>query len=498
MIESRPIQGEPRESATAFEPRDASSRQLASTESGFSQGASPPLNATIKGPLVLVVDDDDGIRTQLRWALASQATVIQASDRASALLEIQARRPAVVLLDLGLPPRPDTPEEGLATLSAILDFDPSIKVIIASGQNERDTALRAVGAGAYDFLCKPIDGNELGILIRRCLQLVSLEREYRELKRSVTVDSVSGMIGNCPAIQKVCASLRKVATTEAPVLILGESGTGKEMAARSIHDQSARRQGPYVAINCSAIPETLLESELFGHEKGAFTGANTQRKGRIEQASGGTLFLDEIGDVPTSVQVKLLRFLQEKTIERVGGRVTLPADVRVIAATHKDLAKAREQGTFREDFFYRLSVVQIVLPPLRDRGSDIQLLAQSFLHRFSAENKRLGLSYSAEALRAIQRYSWPGNIRELQNKVRRAVIMGESSRLSARDLELADVTQGAVVTLKEAREELERDMIRRALAKHEGKVVAAANELGVSRPSLYDLMGKLGLARAEA
>ncbi|MFO1451624.1 MAG: PEP-CTERM-box response regulator transcription factor [Opitutaceae bacterium] len=463
----------------------------------LSLDAAPPLNAVVKGPLVLVVADDDGIRGQLKWALAPQAAVIQASNRASALVEIQARRPAVVVLDLGQPNQNEPSEEGMAMLSAILDIDPSIKVIVASDQNERATALRAVGAGAYDVLGKPVDGNELTVRIRRCLHVVSLEREYRELKKNVRVDGLAGMIGNCPAVQKVCASLRKVATTEAPVLILGESGTGKEMAARAIHDQSARRQGPYVAINCSAIPETLLESELFGHEKGAFTGANVQRKGRIEQASGGTLFLDEIGDVPASVQVKLLRFLQEKTIERVGGRVTIPADVRVIAATHKDLVKAREQGTFREDFYYRLSVVQIVLPPLRERGADIHLLAQSFLHRFSAENKRTGLTYSVEALRAIQRYHWPGNIRELQNKVRRAVIMGESQRLSARDLELSDAPVGNLLTLKEAREDLEREMIRRALAKNEGRVVAAAAELGVSRPSLYDLMGKLGLDRTE-
>jgi two-component system NtrC family response regulator len=309
-------------------------------------------------------------------------------------------------------------------------------------------------------------------------------------------DGFEGMLGNSPAVRTIFDSIRKVATTDAPVLILGESGTGKEMAARAIHQRSSRKGGPFVAINCSAIPETLLESELFGHEKGAFTGAHAQRKGRIESATGGTLFLDEIGEIPLPLQVKLLRFLQEQCIERVGGRQEIQIDARVVAATNADLKKGMAGGTFREDLFYRLSVVQIVLPPLRERENDIRLLAQFFLQRFAAQNNKSGLTFDPEALRALNRHTWPGNIRELENCVKRAVIMAEGKRLTAQDLELAAADPNAsVTTLKDARENVEREMVQQALRKHSGKITAAAIELGVSRPTLYELMEKLGIVR---
>jgi two-component system NtrC family response regulator len=447
-------------------------------------------------PKLLIVDDDDEIRTQMRWALAREYEVLLAGDRASAIDKFSAARPAVVLLDLGLPPHPNNPEEGLATLSDLLALDALVKVIIITGQGEKEVALRGVGAGAYDFLCKPVEIEELKLLLKRCFHIARLEKEYNEIQQQLQGDSFEGMLGTSPPMQAVFDSIRKVATTDAPVLILGESGTGKEMAALAIHRRSSRKGGPFVAINCSAIPETLLESELFGHEKGAFTGAHVQRKGRIENASGGTLFLDEIGEIPLPLQVKLLRFLQEQRIERVGGRQEIQIDARVIAATNADLKKHMANGRFREDLFYRLSVVQIVLPPLRHREGDILLLARSFLQRCAAQAGKRGLGFDGEAARAISRYPWPGNVREMDNRVRRAVIMAESKRLTVQDLELAAAGfADHAATLKTARETVEREMIVQALRKHSGKIAPAAAELGVSRPTLYELMEKLAIVR---
>jgi two-component system NtrC family response regulator len=315
------------------------------------------------------------------------------------------------------------------------------------------------------------------------------------MQQMLSGNAFGGMMGASPAIRAVFESIRKVATTDAPVLLLGESGTGKEMAARSIHQSSARKDGPFIAINCSAIPETLLESELFGHEKGSFTGAHAQRKGRFEMAHGGTLFLDEIGEIPLALQVKLLRFLQEQCIERVGGRQPIQVDTRVVTATNADLKKGMTDGTFREDLFYRLAVVQVVLPPLREREGDVRLLGQFFLQRFGAQANKTGLAFDQEALRALDRHPWPGNVRQLENCVRRAVIMCEGKRLTVRDLELGPAGPGATTSLKDARENLERDMIQNALRKHAGKIAPAASELGVSRPTLYDLMDKLGIAK---
>ncbi|MFT3781765.1 MAG: PEP-CTERM-box response regulator transcription factor [Nibricoccus sp.] len=451
-------------------------------------------------PKLLIVDDDEEIRTQMKWALIQDYDILQAGDRNQALELARTAKPATVLLDLGLPPNPSAPTEGLATLSELLAQDSLTKVVIISGQGEKTNALQAVGAGAYDFLGKPLDMDELKLLLKRCYHVAQLEREYRDLQTRLQNDTFDGILGTSAPMQVVFDAIRKVSTVDAPVLILGESGTGKEMTARAIHNRSSRKNGPFVAINCSAIPETLIESELFGHEKGAFTGAHAQRKGRIEMAEGGTLFLDELGEIPLPIQVKLLRFLQERCIERVGGRQEIQVDTRVVAATNADLKKGMAAGTFREDLFYRLAVVQIVLPALRNRGGDILFLAQSFLQQFARESGKSGLSFSPDAQKAIQRYEWPGNIRELQNRVRRAVIMGGEKRLTSADLELGDVsatTRGGG-TLKEAREALEREMIQQSLRRHNNKISAAANELGISRPTFYELMEKLGIQKTDA
>ena len=449
-------------------------------------------------PKLLIIDDDEEIRTQMKWALARDYEVVLAEDRASALEAFRAAHPAAVLLDLGLPPHPASPEEGLAVLSDLVAADQTAKVIVITGQGEKQNALLAVGAGAYDFLSKPVDMDEIKLLLKRCLYLADLEREYRQMQQTLSTDTFEGMLGTSPQMQQVFTSIRKVATSDAPVLVLGESGTGKEMVAMAIHRRSARKDGPFVAINCGAIPETLLESELFGHEKGSFTGAHVQRKGRIELATGGTLFLDEIGELPALLQVKLLRFLQEQRIERVGGRQEIQVDSRVIAATSVDLKKAIIDGRFREDLFYRLAVVVISLPPLRERDNDILLLAQDFLRRNAAKTGKEGLAFSQEALRALGDHPWPGNIRELENRVKRAVIMAERKRLSVEDLELSSLGVAAHgASLKEAREAVEREMIQKALRRHGGKIAPAAVELGISRPTFYELMEKLGIQRAE-
>ena len=420
-------------------------------------------------PKLLIVDDDEEIRTQMKWALANDYHILVAENRPGAVEIFQAEQPAVVLLDLGLPPQPANPEEGLAALSELLAVNRLAKVVIITGQGENEVALRAIGAGAYDFLCKPVEMEELKFLLKRCFHVAQLEREYGEMQQLLQGEAFEGMLGTSRPMQAVFDTIRKVATTDAPVLILGESGTGKEMAARAIHQKSSRKNGPFVAINCSAIPETLLESELFGHEKGAFTGAHVQRMGRIETANDGTLFLDEIGEIPLPLQVKLLRFLQEQCIQRVGGRQDIQIEARVVAATNADLKKAMAAGTFREDLFYRLAVVQIVMPPLRERENDIRFLAQSFLQRAAAQVKKAGLTFDREAIHALTSHPWPGNVRELENRVRRAVIMAEGKRLTAQDLELSTAPGGSLGTLKEAREAVEREFVRTRVAKTFGK-----------------------------
>ena len=445
---------------------------------------------------VLIVDDDEQIRVQMTWALGQQYDILSAEDRAGALNAFKLEHPVVTLLDLGLPPRPNDSEEGLAALADIRGIDQGAKVIIISGQGEKQNALQAVGAGAYDFLCKPIDMEELKLLLGRCIYVAELEKEYRQLQQSVRAEGFEDMLGASPQMQAVFAYIRKVAKTTAPVLLLGESGTGKEMAALAIHRRSSRKDGPFVAINCNAIPENLLESELFGHEKGSFTGAHAQRKGLMEAAGGGTLFLDEIGELPPGIQVKLLRFLQEQRFQRVGGRQEIQIDTRIIAATNVDLKQAVAGGKFREDLFFRLAVVVIKLPPLRERADDTVLLAREFLHRYAAQNEKTNLTFAPEALRAVNCYSWPGNVRELQNRVKRAVIMADGKRITEKDLELTSTADNTVTaTLKDARENVERELIQQTLKRHLGKISSAAAELGISRPTLYELMEKLGIVR---
>jgi len=446
-------------------------------------------------PKLLIVDDDEEIRTQIKWALSEDYEVVVSGDRNEAVRSFREKQPAATLLDLGLPPQPNDTTEGLATLDELLSINPVAKVIILSGQSEKQNAIEAVGGGAYDFLCKPIEMDELKLLLRRCIYVVQLEQEYQELRKNTPSNSFEQLIGSSAQMEAMFAQIRKVAVTDASVLLLGESGTGKEVAALAIHQRSPRKEKPFVAINCNGIPENLLESELFGHEKGAFTGAHMQRIGLIETAAHGTLLLDEIGELPATLQVKLLRFLQEQRFQRVGGRQEIQIDTRVIAATNSDLKQAIANGKFREDLYFRLAVVVIHLPPLRNRGDDILLLAEEFLRRYAAQNNKRKLTFAPDAVRALYRHHWAGNVRELQNRVKRAGIMADSKRLTAADLELIGVELGSNVTLREARESVEKEIVQHALKRHRGKIAAAAAELGISRPTLYELMEKLDIPR---
>lgn len=446
---------------------------------------------------LLIVDDDEEIRSQMRWALTSDYEVSLAEDRPSAVEQFRAVRPPVVLLDLGLPPNAGDPVEGLATLVDLLQIAPATKIIIVTGQSDKAVALRAIADGAYDFLAKPIETEELKIILKRAFYLSSIEKENRAMHEKLNSGLFQNMLGTSPQMQEVFNSIRKVGNSEVPVLILGESGTGKEMAALGIHQVSSRKAGPFVAINCGAIPEALLESELFGHEKGSFTGAHAQRAGRVETAEGGTLFLDEIGELPLSLQVKLLRFLQEKTIQRVGGRKEIPVNARVVAATNVDLKKAMAEGKFREDLYYRIAVITIKLPPLRERQNDVVLLANAFLKKFGSEAGREARRFTNQAVRAMELHTWPGNVRELENRVRRAVIMAEGNRVSDADLELTPANRSGARTLKEVRDEIEREMVSSALRRHHGNVSQAAAELGISRPTMYELMERFAFKKVE-
>jgi len=368
-------------------------------------------------------------------------------------------------------------------------------VIIITGQNEKEHALKAIASGAYDYLCKPIETDELKVILKRAVHVYGLEQEHHQMQHGSNDELFEGMLGSSNQMQAVLQMIRKVATTDAPVLIVGESGTGKELTARAIHRQSTRRDSPFVVINCSAIPETLLESELFGHEKGTFTGAHIQRKGRIELASGGTLLLDEIGELSPVLQVKLLRFLENHQIERVGGREQIAINARVLAATNIDLRQAINEGRFREDLFYRLSVVNIMLAPLRERRDDIILQAEAMHQRFAAEGKKKIVGFSPQALKALETHSWPGNTRELENRIRRAVIMTTGTRLTPVDLELTSPIQYGGRRLRAARESVEKELIQQVLARYKGNIAKTAIDLGLSRPSLYDRMQKLGIQR---
>ena len=446
-------------------------------------------------PKILIVDDDETICSQMRWALTRDYEVLEAGDRLSALKIMDSGHPSVVLLDLGLPPRPRDATEGLQALCEILGKDSTIKVIMVTGNTERGNALKAIELGAFDFFTKPPVMDEVRIVVKRALKMLELEQENRALKKEVEAEGMSGLLGSSLPMQEVFETIRKVAVIDVPILILGESGTGKELVAKALHRLSNRRGGPFVVINCGAIPENLLESELFGHEKGAFTGADTRRQGRIEYAEGGTLFLDEIGELSLSLQVKLLRFLQEYIIERVGGREPIPLDVRVVAATNKDLEQAVDAGQFREDLYFRLGVVTIPMPPLRERGDDVYLLSRAFLHHYKRDFKKEIKGFSEDAINALAEHRWPGNVRELENKIKRAVVMTEGEMITSKDLDL----QGAVglgsppLSLKEARDKLEKEFIQKALLRHGGIVVRAAEELGITRQTLADLIKKYGI-----
>jgi two-component system NtrC family response regulator len=443
---------------------------------------------------LLVVEDDPGLQTQLRWCFENYEVVI-AGDRTEALAALKQYEPPVVTLDLGLPPDADGTSEGFAILEDILLAAPHTKVIVVTGNNDREHATKSVAMGAYDFFYKPIDADMLELIVNRGYRVYELEEENRRLSTQQPESPLTGVITGSDSMLQVCRTVEKVAPTDATVLVLGESGTGKELLARALHELSARNESRFVAINCAAIPENLLESELFGYEKGAFTGAAKQTPGKIETASGGTLFLDEVGDMPLPLQAKLLRFLQERVIERVGGRKEIPVDVRVICATHKDLHELIRQTDFREDLYYRIGEVSISIPSLKDREGDALLLARVFLERISKQQGKKGHRFSKDAMAAIESYAWPGNVRELENRVKRAVIMAEHKQITASDLELGGNSPDELATfnLREIRDCSDRKAITRALNHVGGKISQAAELLGVSRPTMYDLLRKFGL-----
>jgi len=447
-------------------------------------------------PKLLIVEDDEGLQAQLKWAYDDfQVTVV--GDRASAVAALRAEEPAVVTLDLGLPPDPDGTSEGFAVLDEIMALKPDTKVVVATGHGARESALNAIARGAYDYYQKPVDIEQLGLIVRRAFNLHKIEKENRELQDRAGEGStvLGGLITAAPEMARVARTIERVANTNVSVMLLGASGTGKELLAKGLHEASDRRRGGFIAINCAAIPENLLESELFGHEKGAFTGAIKTTEGKIEQASGGTLFLDEVGDIPLSLQVKLLRFLQERTIERVGGRKSIAVDTRIVCATHQDLEAMTADGRFREDLFYRLAEIVVKIPSLAERTGDPILLAKAFLKRFAREMNPQVTGFSADALAAIDAWPWPGNVRELENRVKRAVIMAEGKLVSAEDLDLenGEEDEAQPLNLKSAREQADRKVIRHALARTEGNISSTAKLLGISRPTLYDLLKQYGL-----
>ncbi|MFZ1494944.1 MAG: PEP-CTERM-box response regulator transcription factor [Candidatus Competibacter denitrificans] len=441
------------------------------------------------GQKLLIVEDDPGLRNQLRWCFDGYE-VLEAGDVESAMKRVRADGPAIVLLDLGLPPDPANASEGLKALGQIRTVAPHSKIIVVTGNDDRQNALRAVAMGAYDFYQKPVDADVLRLLVDRAYNLYLLEQENRELLARQTSAPLHGIIAASPAMLAICRTIQKVAPTSASVLLLGESGTGKELLARALHDMS-QAKGAFIAINCAAIPDTLLESELFGYEKGAFTGAAKQTRGKIEYAEGGTLMLDEIGDLPLPLQAKLLRFLQERVIERIGGRQLITVDTRVICATHHDLSALIAEGQFRQDLYYRVSPVTVRIPPLREREGDTVLIARTLLNTLSRELGKAQLSFTPGALQALQTHSWPGNVRELENRLRRAAIMCESGQITAQDLELDSIeVADSPLDLREARERAERQTIHQAMVYADGNVSRAAELLGVTRPTLYGLLNR--------
>lgn len=438
-------------------------------------------------PVLLIVEDDKGIQSQLRWHFDQYETVV-AGDREAAIAAVRKHEPAVILQDLGLPPDEEGVEEGFKTIQETLSLTPTAKIIVVTGYHDYENAIRAIGLGAYDFYQKPVNTDTLDLIVQRAYQIHDLEHENRRLQ-SGPQSALNGVIASDPQMLKICRTVEKVAPTDVTCLILGESGTGKEVIARAIHNCSSRNEQRFVAINCAAVPENLMESELFGYEKGAFTGAAKRTLGKIEVAGGGTLFLDEIGDMPLPLQAKLLRFLQERVIERLGGREEIPVDVRVICATNKPLQEMVDEQTFREDLYYRVSEMVLDLPPLRDREGDKILLARHLLTKYTEEQGRAIAGFTPEAAASIETYPWPGNIREMENKIKRAVIMCEGKQITIEDLDLAEGEETRI-NLRQVRQDAERSAIIRAINRCDGNISAAAKLLGVTRPTLYDLMRK--------
>ncbi|WP_100261011.1 PEP-CTERM-box response regulator transcription factor [Qipengyuania seohaensis] len=447
-------------------------------------------------PKLLVVEDDEGLQAQLKWAYDDYEVVI-AGNRDQALALLRSEEPAVVTLDLGLPPDPDGTTEGFAVLDAIMEMKPDTKVVVASGHGARESALQAIERGAYDFYQKPVDIEQLGMIVDRAHRLHAIEAENRRLADKVGEEKtvLGSMITAAPEMAKVARTIERVAPTNVSVMLLGASGTGKELLAKGLHEASDRKHGAFVAINCAAIPENLLESELFGHEKGAFTGAVKTTEGKIELANGGTLFLDEVGDIPLPLQVKLLRFLQERLIERIGGRKPIAVDTRIVCATHQNLEAMIAEGSFREDLFYRLAEIVVKIPSLTERPGDAVLLAKHFLAKFAAEMNPQVKGFAPDALAAIDSWTWPGNVRELENRIKRAVIMADGKLVGADDLDMDTDEDGGelALNLKQAREEADRRMIRKALARTQGNISNSAKILGISRPTLYDLLKQYDL-----
>ena len=447
-------------------------------------------------PKLLVIEDDPGLQKQLRWSLDAYDVVL-AGEREAALAQIRRHEPAVVTMDLGLPPDPDGSTEGLATLQQILALAPETRVIVLTGNQEHSNAVKAIGMGAYDFHQKPVDPEVLNLVIQRAFFLHNLQQENRRMQQNAADSPLGGVISRDPGMLKVCRTIEKVAPTSASVMVLGESGTGKEVLARALHALSPRAKERFMAINCAAIPENLLESELFGYEKGAFTGAAKQTKGKVELAHGGTFFLDEVGDLPMPLQAKLLRFLQERVIERIGGHEEIPVDVRIICATHQKLKDLCAQGRFREDLYYRLSEIVVTIPPLRQREGDAALLAHHFKNKFCSQEGRPSLHFAPDAIAAIENYTWPGNVREMENYIKRAVIMADGNTIVADDLGLpGEGFEEEPINLRQVRDEAEYKAIVKALARVDGNIVKASEVLGVSRPTLYDLMARHGIKAA--
>ena len=446
-------------------------------------------------PVLLVIEDDEGLQRQLKWAYDGYQ-VVTAGDRYSAIEALRVYEPAVVTLDLGLPPDPDGTAEGFTALSEMLALKPDTKVIVASGHGAHESALRAIALGAYDFYRKPIDIDELGLIVSRAFRLHALESENRRLEASSGQTVLGSIITAAPEMLKVARTIERVASTGVSVMLLGASGTGKELLARAVHEQSGRGSGPFVAINCGAIPETLLEAELFGYERGAFTGAVKTNVGKIELAQGGTLFLDEVGDIPLPLQVKLLRFLQERVIERIGGRQPIPVDTRIVCATHRNLEAMIAGGSFRDDLYYRLAEIVVKIPSLAERSGDSVLLARHFVNRFAREMNVKVQGLSPDATAAVDSYGWPGNVRELENRIKRAVIMADGKLVTAADLDLSGAANEdeIAINLRAAREVADRRAIRQAMSRAENNISSAAKLLGISRPTLYDLLKQYQLS----